>query len=657
MAKQQYKKNVSKPTSTPAAKSNAPAIAALSDNAPKWFALMVAALGVILYSNTVFHDFTLDDFGAIKENWIVKGGLKHWGVLWSSEYRFGSWASPGSLYRPLTLAMFSLEWQVKEGPMMGHIMNMVWYGVTGYVLWTTLRRVMADYSWTLPALITLIFIAHPIHTEVVANIKSRDEIISLLCSITAINFLWRHFETNEKKWLYSAVGIYGLGMFAKESGITFLAVYPLTMWFFTKKPFSEIARISALFLIPALFFLLVRHNVLSAQNYTEVYSILDNFLVGAKDSASRLASALMMCWEYLRVLIFPHPLVSDRGYPQLSAVTFSDWRAIAGTVTYFGMGIWALMNLGKKHLLSYAILLYLITFSLFSNVIIMIGTSYGERLLYAPSLGYSIALAWVLHRFWGNLDKSKETTFNNTTLWTVAGILLVAFAFKTMVRNQAWNNSYTLYEADYPTSPNCAKLSYHRSLEINNNGLDKKTDAVTNPQMIEDAIKAYSRTIELYPEYHDAYGSRGLAYFRLQQYENAYKDYRVALKYRPNDAKVLSNMGYIYFLRAQRPGNQLAASELDSAENVYRRSIQFDPRFVDARRNLGAVLAMKRSFPAAIEQWKEGLKYAPENPTLHFYIGSAHCDMGDKESAKPWFEKARQLSPALGPQIDQKLAQ
>jgi protein O-mannosyl-transferase len=659
MAKQQQKKNANKPTApaSPSRPANKPPTTTTSSsNAPGWLALVCAALGVLLYSNTLFHDFTLDDFGAIKENWIVKAGFQHWDKLWTSEYRFGSWASPGSLYRPLTLAMFSVEWQIKNGPMMGHLFNMLWYGATGMVLYHTLRRVMSDYPWTLPALITLLFIAHPVHTEVVANIKSRDEIISLLCSITAINFIWRYFEEDNKKWLYFAYGIYGLGMFAKESGITFLAIFPLTMWFFGKRPIEEVVRISAMFLVPALFYLGVRHKVLAAQNYTEVYSILDNFIVGAKDSASRMASALMMCWEYLRVLILPHPLVSDRGYPQLAPVTFSDWRAIAGTVTYFGMGIWALMNFGKRHLLAYAILFYLITFSLFSNVIMVIGTSYGERLLYAPSLGYAIALAWVLHRFFGNLDKNNETTASNATLWTVGGIILAAFALKTLVRNQAWNNSYTLYEADYPTSPNCAKLNYHRSLEINNNGLDKEKETVSNPAMIEDAIKAYSRTIELYPEYHDAYGSRGLAYFRLQKYDDAYKDYQVALKYRPNDAKVLSNMGFIYFLRAQRPGNMLATTELDSAENVYRRSIKYDPRFVDARRNLGAVLAMKRNFPSAIDQWKEGLKFEPNNATLNFYIGSAYCDMGDKNSARPWFDKALAASPALKPQIDQKLA-
>jgi len=615
------------------------------------------AVGVLLYSNTIWHDFTLDDFGAIKENWIVKAGFKHWDLLWSTEYRYGSWASPGSLYRPLTLAMFSIEWQLMQGPMVGHVFNILYYGLTGWVLWITWRRILSEYPWTLAAATTLLFLAHPVHTEVVANIKSRDEIISLLCSMSALYFIWNYFDSGHKKWLYIATGIYGLGMFAKESGITFLAVFPLTIWFFGKRSLGETLRISALFLIPVALYLIIRQQVLSAQPYQEVYSILDNFIVGAKDKASELASAFMMCLLYLKTLVWPHPLVSDMGYPQVKPVLFSDWRAIFGFLLYAGMGIWALLNIGKRHILSYAILFYLTTFSLFSNVLMMIGTSYGERLLYAPSWGYAMGLAWLLQTIAGKLEKGERVSASSASFWVVTGLVLVAFSIKTVSRNSAWKDSYSLYEADYPTSPNCAKLNYHRALEINNNGMDEDKNNVINPKMIEDAIKAYNRTIELYPEYHDAYGSRGLAYFRLQQYDNAFKDYQVALKYRPNDAKVLSNMGYIYFLRAQRPGNQLALTELDSAENVYRRSIQFDPRFVDARRNLGAVLAMKRQFPKAIIEWKEGLKYEPNSAVLHFYIGAANCDMGDPESAAPWMEKARQLDPKLGPQIDQKLAE
>jgi protein O-mannosyl-transferase len=598
-------------------------------------ALIVGALaalfGFVLYLNTLGHQYTLDDFGAISENWVVKGG--HFGKIFTTEYRFGAWASPGSLYRPLSLAMFSLEWQIApDTPALYHFMNIVYYALTGWSLWFTWRRILSDFPPVMVAMAVFFFMAHPIHTEVVANIKSRDEILALLFSTWAMYAVWRYIEQYNAKWLVAAMGAYLLALMSKESSITFLAIVPLTLWFFGKQPAEKIGIASACLLLPAAIFLLIRKSVLGSQTYEEIYSILDNFIVGAANPFERFGSAFMMCWKYLKVLIWPHPLVSDMGYPQVKPVGLDHWESMLGVVTYFGMGIFAVVTLARKHFLSYTVWFYLIGFSLFSNVLLLIGTSYGERLQYIPSLGFTLALAWGITKLL-KIDDPKEVWNPNgkgALVWGVAGALIAMYSLKTFLRNPAWKDSGSLYAADMPTSPNCAKLNYHNSLEITKQGMDEVTEEMKDSTWVRKGIAAYTRTIELYPEYHDAYGSRGLAYFRMKEYDKALADYEVALKYRPNDAKVLSNMGFIYFMRGQ----------LDKSEEVYRKSIVADPRFVDARRNLGAVLAMKKNFTEAIPHWQEALKYEPDNPTLLFYIGSAYKDMGQPEKAQPWFERS-----------------
>lgn len=606
---------------------------------PAWVGLLAAALGFVLYFNTFGHVYCLDDYSVIKENWVTKGGLKNLGLMFSTEYRYGAWNSPGSLYRPFSLLIFSLQWQLSpDNPMVGHVMNAVMYGGSGWLLWVTWRRIMVAYHPVVPALAVLLFIAHPVHTEVVANIKSLDEILALFFCTASLYGVWRYFDTNNSGWLAAAVLSYTVAMFSKESSITFLAIIPLTIWFFTDRSLGQNLRVSALFLLPAVFFLAVRHSVLSAQPYQEVYSGLDNFIVLAKDRASRLASAFMMCGLYLKTLLIPHPLVSDLGYPQMKPVTFADWRALAGFFAYAGLFVWVLLNLRKKHLLSYAILFYLVAFSLFSNVLMLIGTSYGERVLYVPSWGYALGLAGIfalLFQIKPEADVSASDQVRNpngkgAAVWSMAIAILVVYSTLTWLRNPAWYTSYTLYKADVPHSPNCAKLNYHLGIETIKEGMDEESGQVFDSTWVNKAIGFHSRAIKLFPDYHDAYGSRGLAYFRLGKYDQAYDDYQKALKHRPNDDKVLSNLGFIYFLRQQ----------LDSAETVYRKSVSINPRFIDARRNLGAVLAMQKRFPDAIEQWEEGLKYEPENATLLQYIGSAYRDMGRPEEAQPWMDRA-----------------
>jgi tetratricopeptide (TPR) repeat protein len=631
------KKTNPTPVSQPQRKAQPRAVPVVKDQY-WWFGLVAAALGLLLYANTMGYTYCLDDFSSIKENWVVKGGLKNLGTIFSTEYRYGAWSSPGSLYRPIPLVMFALEWQLSpDNPSISHIVNIIFYGLTGWALWITWRRILAGHPPILAALTVLFFMVLPVHSEVVANIKSRDEIMSLLFSTYSLYAIWRYFETGKNSWMVGATALYGLAMFCKEGAITYLAIFPLTMWFFTSQPLSKIIRVTAILAVPAFFFLFIRWRVLAAQPYQEIYSILDNFMVGATPG-ERYASAFMMCWKYLSTLIVPVSLVSDMGYPQMKVVNFGDWRALLGFVSYGAMFVWSLLNLKKKHFLSYAILIYLAAFSVFSNVLIMIGTSYGERLLYLPSMGYALALAWLVCKvFKIGADTTELWGGKLSTVWMVAGAILVAYGLRTVVRNPAWYDSASLYNADIIQSPNSAKLNYHYGLELVKTGMNEKTGVVTDSTWVLKGVDTYSKAIKLFPQYHDAYGSRGLAYFRMNKFNQAYDDYITCLQYRPNDAKVLSNLGYIYFMRGQ----------YDKAEDVYRKSIQYDPRFIDARRNLGAILAMRKEFPAAMEQWQEGLKYEPNNATLLFYMGSAYKDMGQPEKAQPWFDKAYAIEPSL----------
>lgn len=642
MAKNRPSRPAPRSTPSPHPRPSAPRSAARTETAAasvapayNWVGWLAAALGFVLYINTFGHIWCLDDYSAIKENWVVKSGLnaESLKLIFSTEYRYGAWSSPGSLYRPIPLVMFALEWQLwPDNPMPGHVINVLLYAFTGWMLWITWRRVLGSQPPVLVALAVLLFMAHPVHTEVVANTKSRDEILSFLFSTAAFYWLWRHLDSQKTQQLVLAVLMYTLALFSKESAITLLAVFPLTMWFSRPElPTGKVMQVTLLMLVPAVIFLLIRKNILDAQPYQETYSALDTFYVATKDRGMQLASAFMMCARYLQTLVFPHPLVSDMGYPQYKPIPFGDVRAIGGFLLYTALGIAGLMLTLRRHFLGYAILFYLITFSLFSNVFMIIGTSYGERLLYLPSLGFAFALAWLLTKaFKAHDSQSLWQPQGSSAIWIAAGAILVLYAFKTVTRNPAWYVSGDLYAADLPYAPNCAKLNYHNGIEVIKKGVNEKTSAVTDTTWVKEAIKSHSRAIELYPDYHDAYGSRGLAYFRLGQYDKAYEDYVVSLKHRPNNAQVLSNLGFIHFLR----GN------LDEAEKVYRESIKYDGRFVDARRNLGAVLAMKKRFPEAIDQWKEGLKYEPNNGTLLFYIGSAYKDMGQMDNAKPWLDRA-----------------
>lgn len=555
--------------------------------------MIAAVLALILYANTLSHDYCLDDFAAIKENWIVKGGLKNIGLILTREYRAGFWNYPGSLYRPIPLIIFALQWQLSpDNPFLGHFTNWILYACTGFVLWITWRRVLYNFPPVLPALGTLFFITHPVHTEAVANIKSLDEILSFLCCTLALFMLWRYHESLKTKWLFFSVCTFTLALFSKESAVTFLPVFFVVLMLFAKLNWKKSIVTVAWFLIPVILFFIVRQQVIGAQPYTETISPWDNFMVLAGDPVKHLASACMMLVRYGQVLLIPFSLVSDLGYKQFDVVTFADWRAMLGLIALISMVCVIILRWKKKTPEVAFCIIFLSLIAISTNIFFLIGTSYAERLMYAPVLGFALLLSWLILRLFKiekapNVSQSRQILNPNgkgIVLWSVCGVILVAYSILTVQRNPAWKDNFTLYEVDIKTAPNSAKLNYHVGLEKMKQGMKEASAEIVVQPLVDEALAYFSKSISLFPYNPDAYSNRGQVYTAMKQYDLAYNDFRQALSFRSNDARALSNMGFIYFNRG----------DLDSAEYVMRQAVISNPRFVDAYQNLGAVLGTQK---------------------------------------------------------------
>ena len=602
-------------------------------------AVAIAVFGFLLYANTLSHGYVLDDFSQIKENYVTKQGIEGIGTQWKTHARYGYRPGGGELYRPIPMSMFSLEWEIApDTPALGHFINVLLYALTGGILFLTLARVWKKYNILFPLLTTLFFMAHPVHVEVVANIKSRDEIVMFLMCILTLNYLWRFLENKKIKWLVISCFTYLIALFSKENAITFLAIFPLFVYFFSEKKLSEIFKWTLPYILLAGVFILVRISVIGAVGNPGTVSILDNFLEGTDSIGVKVASAFLLLGKYLWTLVFPHPLGSDFGYNQIPLTSFGDWRVLLSLILFLGMGVFAILKLNKKNIWSFIILFFFINFSIFSNLIIVIGTSFGDRLLYSASPAFAMALSLFLIKVFkekkiiNTAGFAISDIFKNKKIWGVAAVVLLLYSAKTITRNQVWESSYTLYKKDIEIAPNSAKLNFHYGLELVKNGNNATTPA-EKKDWYEKAKKYFLKATQILPEYHDAYGQLGLAYYRDKNYGKALEYYNLALKYRPSFPLVHSNMGTLY----SEMGDQAKAKEM------YEMAVEGDPRMVDALRNLGAIHAMQGNFQEAIKWFSQGLKYDPNNPTLNHYLGSAYRDAGQAEKGQPYLNKAKKL--------------
>ncbi len=632
------KKNVAKAQTIASKPAN---IAPKTPTSTAWiWALAIAILTFLLYANTLNHSWALDDYSVIKENYVTQQGISGIPTLLKTEYRYGYWNSPGSLYRPLSLVIFAIEWSIsKDNPAIGHFMNVFLFSITAVMVFYTMRKMLDNKHLAIPIVVTLLYAAHPIHSEVVANIKSLDEILAFLFCLISINLLVRYNDTKSIFILILSILSYGLAMFSKESAITFLAVFPLVLILFRNQSIPKSLITGLLYLIPAGLFLFVRNQVLHGQIVLDQISPLDNVLVNLKGFDQK-GGAFAMIWIYFQTMLFPTKMVSEFGLDSPQLTGWGDWRAILGLLISLGLGVLAYLNWNKNRIITFGILFFFITFSVSSNLIIMIGTNYGERLLHAPHLGFLLLIGGLMYPFLYT-NEVEKLSLNPSNLFSkhlIVNVLIYGFivyyAFLTLKRNPDWKDSVSLYKSDLKTAPNCAKLNFHYALELNKEGQLAKGEEQTKLQ--NDAIKYFEKSISIYPIYSDAFAEMGLAYYYKNDIENALLNYKKTLTLRPN-AEVYSNMGTIYF-------NQ---NKLEDAKTAYEKAIAIDPRFVDARRNLGVIFATNKQYPQAIEQWKEALKYKTDSAILYYYLGSAYRDSGDEAQSKPYFDKAYSLDPKL----------
>ena len=237
----------------------------------------------------------------------------------------------GGRYRPLSLVTFAIEGALfGDSPAVGHLGNVLLFALCCVVLLGVLQELLGERSGPLsglsvPFASALLFAAHPIHTEVVANIKGRDEILALLGSLGSLWLCLRAVDSPRPRALVASAVVFFLALLSKENAITFLAVIPLSLWFFRPEPGATLTRSMPGLVIAALAFLALRQSIVSSGTGSPDL-LNDPFL--AAHASERLATIAYTLGRYLDLLVWPHPLTYDYSPYHIPIVSWSDGRAL-----------------------------------------------------------------------------------------------------------------------------------------------------------------------------------------------------------------------------------------------------------------------------------------------------------------------------------------
>jgi len=598
--------------------------------------LFFLAIGLYAYATTF--DYVLDDQIVLTNNNFTKKGFDGIHDIMTKESfvgRFGEQKNlvTGARYRPLSIVTFAIEYQFFGlNTVVSHAINVLLYALLGLLLFRIFSLFFPqqdDKYWyrSLPFLAALLFVVHPLHTEVVANVKGRDEIMTLLGALGTLYCTFKFVATKNYIFYCFSACTFFLALLSKENALTFLAVIPLSLYFFTKTSIKKIVSSLVPLIIAAAAYLWIRYLVIGyflSSNGAPITDIMNNPFYGLSVS-EKFATIFYTLGLYIKLLFFPHPLTHDY-YPfQIPIISWSDARAIIPLIFHIGLGIIALIGLKKKTILSYGILVYLATLSIVSNIPFTVGTFMNERFLFMPTIGFCLILAWFLAEKLPNLAKrfyNKNQAIVNYIGLGILGLFVAGFTYKTIDRVPDWKNRMTLNLSGASASPNSARANCFLGTAIFEEEYKPSNDNTQKRALIKEVAYFIDRALAIHPNYGSALIMHSGVVVEEYKYDN-------------NLQKLLDEFYSILIRKSNVPfiGEYLAylsnrADQQQLANFAYKMGYQF---FGETRKD----------YNNAIKYLNYGLQAAPNNSTLLQSMGNIYELMGDKQKAATYFTRIR----------------
>lgn len=594
----------------------------------------------LVYGNTLWNKYASDDAIVLTDNIYVQKGFAGIKDIFTHDVFEGFFKEKKSLvaggrYRPLSVATFAIEYEIFGlNPMLSHAINVLLFALTCLLIYFLLEQLIPDSKSTsfytsIPFMTALLYAAHPIHTEAVANIKGRDEIMSMLFALTAL-IATIFFLKDGAKWLIVAAMAMFLSLLSKENSITFLAVVPLTFYFFKKAEVKQYALAITAVLIPTILYLTLRSRFAASGLTEESSEILNNPFVNAT-FAQRYATPIYSFLLYYYKLVFPHPLSHDYYFNQIPLIEFSDVKFITSSIVTLALLGIALNQLKRKTVVSYSILYYFITFSVVSNILFSVGIIMNERFLFMPSLGYCLLLATGFYF----LFQTKRLPTAATTF--LAATVVFLFSIKTFSRNRVWKDNLTLFLTDAKNSPNSAKVNTSAGGDLLA-ASDSEPDSVKRKQMIEESMRYLTKALSIYPDNFNTLLLMGNAQYKY------YKTVDAAL---PFYNKIIQLKKGGEFLANQNAGNLLFAEQKYALAIPYlQNAVNMQPDNIDLVVRLSDCYALAGKPDTALFYANYAYQKQSQNAMVVHQLGRVYGRHLNKlDEAIPFLKKATELNP------------
>lgn len=602
--------------------------------------IILGLIAFLLYSNTINFGYVLDDSAAIVENQFVKKGIAGIPDLLKSDFWHFSNLQLG-YYRPLSLITFAIEQQFFNGnPHISHVVNVLIYAFSAYLLFILLSSTFKTKNFLFPLIISLFFIAHPVHTEVVANIKSRDELLSFLNILLMLWFSLQYVDSKKMIHLFTSLLFFYLALLSKETALVAILFLPAIIYFRGNYSIIEVIKKTVpYFIIIAVF--LIQKKLLLENAGGMTPDDLVNYPY--RESDVRIPTTFLLFAFSLKLLLFPHPLRYDYSFNQIPAVGISNPFAIAGIVLFMAGTVAIIKYYKSKSPIILGLVILYISMAPLMAFTILRGGIFAERFLFFPTLGFSIAIVSALSAifkpaFTEKITSLKKFIVPNIVFFLFALSVSILYSIKTFSRNFAWKDEITLFSTDIKSGENCTQNLRHYGTEILKLAVKEK-DPLKKKEYADKAIGIFKRAVQIHPKFSECYNQIGTIYQEVFLIpDSAIYYYNKSIEASPGLVFPYYNLGTIY----QITGNNAAASY------YYNEAIKRNPTYlnaINAKKNLEKATGLDvqvnplTTTMDSVSQVKNGQYY--------YNLGNFYASRGDYVKAAETFQQSINLDAGI----------
>ncbi|MBI4526615.1 MAG: tetratricopeptide repeat protein [Deltaproteobacteria bacterium] len=594
------------------------------------FLLVVAAIACGVYLNSLANQFVSDDRFLVIEHPHIRE-ISDFPLIFTS----GHMAGKGS-YRPLTTFSFAVNYQVGGLNAFGyHLTNVALHGANTALLYLITRVLFNSHP---AALLAAVFFAlHPIHTEAVAWVSGRAEVLAAFFFLLAW-LLYLRASAGEAigAWYWaSSLLLFFLALLSKEHTLMLPAVLFLSDVYRkvegSEKGWSRLLntvfRLYPAYLAVIGVYLLMRHTLygLGLLVGSSGVPLIDNPLALLPPD-SRLLTAVKVLGYYIALAFWPAELSVDHSYNQIPMVDsiFEPGLlpAVAALLVALGLAFLSFRTSGQVW---FCVFFFFVMLAPASNILIPIGTIMAERVLYLPSFAVCLWAGFIGQRImdWRRQD-AVAGFIRGTALVGLIAMMALA-GYRTLARNRDWKDEYSLWQSAARVSPSSAKVHLGLGTTLLQRG------------MLDDAVREIREALRIYPAYVPAQLQLGLTLLKKGAIDEAIVAYEEAVRRFPNEADLYVNLGAALMKKGR----------IQEAVAAYEQGIAVSPKSATAHHNLGQALVQQENFPQAADAFRKALELNPYDAETLNGLGYAYVKQGQSASAQAALQRALELRPDL----------